>query len=263
VDFETVAAAVEGVPEPHIPAAQGRVIYDHVRETRPASVLELGTAHGVSAAYIAAALDANGEGHLTTVDSSQLTWANPTPGELLEAAGLRGRVSIDRSYSTYNWFLKEQVAAQSDDAGNCEPLYDFCFLDGQKNRTVDGLAVVLIQKLLRPGGWLLLDDLGWTYSPATTGFHYGFWRAAPADDRHDLVAAVLRAGGHALDASASRDPPRAATLSRGRAALEDTPAAFRRPLSGRGRTPAATPTFDTLLRAVGSFRITPRNGIRF
>ena len=172
MDFETVAAAVEGVPEPHIPVAQGRVIYDHVRETRPASVLELGTAHGVSAAYIAAALDANGEGHLTTVDSSQLTWENPTPGELLEAAGLRGRVSIDRSYSTYNWFLKEQVEAQSDDAGNCEPLYDFCFLDGQKNWSVDGLAVVLIQKLLRPGGWLLLDDLGWTYSPATTGFHY-------------------------------------------------------------------------------------------
>jgi predicted O-methyltransferase YrrM len=172
VQFETVAAAVEGVPEPHIPVAQGRVIYDHVRETRPASVLELGTAHGVSAAFIAAALDANGEGHLTTVDSSQITWANPTPGELLEAAGLRGRVSIDRSYSTYNWFLKEQVEAQSDDAGNCEPLYDFCFLDGQKNWSVDGLAVVLVQKLLRPGGWLLLDDLGWTYSPATTGFHY-------------------------------------------------------------------------------------------
>ena len=29
---------------------------------------------------------------------------------------------------------------------------------------MDGLAVVLVEKLLRPGGWLLMDDLDWTYA---------------------------------------------------------------------------------------------------
>ena len=43
------------------------------------------------------------------------------------------------------------------------PRYDFCYLDGSKNFNIDGLAVVLIEKLLRPGGWLLMDDLEWTY----------------------------------------------------------------------------------------------------
>lgn len=191
MDFETVAAAVEWVPEPHIPVAQGRVIYEHVRKTKPAHVLELGTAHGVSAAYIAAALDANGDGHLTSVDSSHFTWRHPTPAELLEATGLHDRVSLDRSYSTYTWFLKEQVDARSDDAGNCEPLYDFCFLDGQKNWTVDGLAVVLIQKLLRPGGWLLLDDLGWTYSALTTRHHY--WTDVAALSERERTEPHLRA----------------------------------------------------------------------
>ena len=81
-------------------------------------------------------------------------------------------MSFERSYSTYTWFLKEQVESRSDGSGNCEPLYDFCFLDGQKNWTVDGLAVFLIEKLLRPGGWLLMDDLGWTYSPFREGVHY-------------------------------------------------------------------------------------------
>jgi hypothetical protein len=38
------------------------------------------------------------------------------------------------------------------------------YLDGAKNWTVDGLAVVLVEKLLRPGGWLLMDDLDWTYA---------------------------------------------------------------------------------------------------
>ena len=191
MEFEAVAAAVQGVAEPHITPAQGRLIYDHVRDTRPEQVLELGTAHGVSAAYIAAALDGNGHGHLTTVDSSQLAWKNPTPAELMERLGLGERVSVDRSYSTYTWFLKEQVEARSDDAGNCEPLYDFCFLDGQKNWSVDGMAVVLIEKLLRPGGWLLLDDLGWTYSPQTTGVHY--WVDVGALSERERTEPHLRA----------------------------------------------------------------------
>ena len=69
-----------------------------------------------------------------------------------------------REFSSYTWWLKEQVQARSDRAGNVEPLYDFVYLDGAKNWTIDGLAVVLIEKLLRPGGWLLMDDLPWTYA---------------------------------------------------------------------------------------------------
>ncbi len=54
--------------------------------------------------------------------------------------------------------------ARSDADGNCEPRFDFVYLDGAKNWTIDGLAVVLVEKLLRPGGWLLMDDLDWTYA---------------------------------------------------------------------------------------------------
>jgi predicted O-methyltransferase YrrM len=172
VEFETVAAKVRHVPGPQIPPHQGRVLYDHLRATKPETLLELGTAHGVSAAYIAAALDANGHGRLTTVDSSQYRRPDPAPEEVLAFVGLRDWVSFERSYSTYTWFLKEQIEQRSDTSGNCEPLYDFCFLDGAKNWTVDGLAVFLIEKLLRPGGWLLMDDLGWTYSPDREGWHY-------------------------------------------------------------------------------------------
>jgi predicted O-methyltransferase YrrM len=164
MEFEAVAAAVEGVP--FMSPAEGRIVYDHVRRTRPAQALDVGTAHGVSAAYIAAALEANGAGHVTTVESSAVRFEGPTPEELLDRAGLSHCVTIDRSYSTYTWFLKEQVQARSDEAGNCEPLYDFCYLDGAKDWTIDGLAVVLIEKLLRGGGWLLMDDLDWTFSSA-------------------------------------------------------------------------------------------------
>jgi predicted O-methyltransferase YrrM len=160
VRFEEVAARIEGIP--FMSPALGRRVYDHVVASKPDQVLELGTAHGVSAAYIAAALDANGLGHVTTVDHRGAGY-DPSPEEVLERAGLAHRVTIVREHSSYNWFLKQGIEQASDAAGNCTPVYDFCYLDGSKNFNVDGLAVVLIEKLLRPGGWLLMDDLEWTY----------------------------------------------------------------------------------------------------
>jgi predicted O-methyltransferase YrrM len=161
--FEDVAARVAGIP--HMSPALGRRVYDHVRATNVSQALELGTAHGVSAAYIAAALEANGDGHLTTVDHGAAAFS-PSPEEVLALAGLAHRVAIVREHSSYNWFLKEQIEQASDGNGNCEPRYDFVYLDGCKNFSVDGLAVVLIEKLLRPSGWLLMDDLEWTYRTA-------------------------------------------------------------------------------------------------
>jgi len=156
-----VAAAVAGVP--FMSPEQGRVVYDHVRSARPVEVLELGTAHGVGAAYMAAALADNGAGRLTTVDFAGAAY-DPAPEPVLARAGVGDRVEVVREYSSYTWWLKEQVQARSDADGNCEPRFDFVYLDGAKNWTVDGLAVVLVEKLLRPGGWLLMDDLDWTYA---------------------------------------------------------------------------------------------------
>jgi predicted O-methyltransferase YrrM len=141
---------------------QGAVIYQHFRETTPDLCLELGTAHGSSAAYMAAALAENGSGHLITVDRAG---AGYSPASLIDELGLADWVTfIVRGDSSYDWYLKELVQERSDDAGNCEPMFDFCYLDGAHDWTIDGLAVILIEKLLTPGGWLVLDDLEWSYA---------------------------------------------------------------------------------------------------
>jgi predicted O-methyltransferase YrrM len=160
MEFERIAEAVRGFR--NMSPEQGRKIYDHIRNTRPSHILELGTSYGVSAAYMAAALEANGQGRITTVDHVR---SNP-PEELLERVdpAVVRRINLVRiEDSSYDWWLKDQVEARSDGAGNCSPVYDFCYLDGAHNWTVDGFAVVLIEKLLRPGGWLLLDDLDWVH----------------------------------------------------------------------------------------------------
>jgi predicted O-methyltransferase YrrM len=162
MEYEAVRDAVAGIPI--MTPQQGRRIYDHVLATRPARVLELGTGNGVSAAYMAAALDAVGDGgRIVTVD--HVGSARQHPADVtLGKAGLADLVTLVRiDASSYSWWLKGQVAASSDAHGNCDPVYDFCYLDGAHHWTIDGLAVYLVEKLLRPGGWLLLDDLDWSF----------------------------------------------------------------------------------------------------
>jgi predicted O-methyltransferase YrrM len=187
--FDDVAAAVAGVP--FMAPEQGRIVYDHVRATAASAVLELGTAHGVGAAYLAAALPPGGR--LTTVDFAGAAY-DPTPEDVLARAGVADRVDVVRRHSTYTWWLKEQGAARSDTHGNVEPYLDFVYLDGAKNFTIDGLAVVLVEKLLRPGGWLLMDDLDWTYAQhrgreATDGIVHRELSAAEREEPH--LRAVL------------------------------------------------------------------------
>ena len=158
-ELAAVTAAVAGIP--FMSPDQGRVVYEHVRATRPREVLELGTAHGVGSAYLAAALEDGAR--LTTVDFAGAAY-DPAPEAVLARAGLADRVEVVRRFSSYTWWLKEEVAGRSDAHGNVEPRFDFVYLDGAKNWTIDGLAVVLVEKLLRPGGWLLMDDLPWTYA---------------------------------------------------------------------------------------------------
>jgi predicted O-methyltransferase YrrM len=149
--FDEIADAVAGVP--FMSPDQGHIVYEHVRRTAPARVLELGTAHGVGSAYLAAALPPGGQ--VITVDHAGAAY-DPSPERVLSQAGVRDRVEIVRQYSSYTWWLKERLAE------GCEG-FDFVYLDGAKNWTIDGLAVLLIERLLRPGGWLLMDDLHWTY----------------------------------------------------------------------------------------------------
>jgi predicted O-methyltransferase YrrM len=160
MEFDAIAKAVRGFR--NMTVAQGRRIYDHIRDTGPTEILELGTSYGVSAAYMAAALEANGRGRVTTVDHVR----SNSPDELLsrlDPAVVRRIQLVRIQDSSYNWWLKTLVAARSDHHGNVAGLFDLCYLDGAHNWTVDGLAVVLVEKLLQPGGWLLLDDYNWTY----------------------------------------------------------------------------------------------------
>jgi predicted O-methyltransferase YrrM len=67
-----------------------------------------------------------------------------------------------RTSRSYTMELMRLVQANTVDY-RCNPQFDFCFIDGAHNWDTDGFAFFLVEKLLRPGGWLVFDDLDWTY----------------------------------------------------------------------------------------------------
>jgi len=165
MEFREIHDHVKGVP--FIDPDRARRLYDHIIESRPTSCLELGFAYGTSSCYIAAALDELGAGHLTTVDIERAkTWfRDPSIEDLLKRTGLGKYVTVSREKLSYTWFLGKKIAESTKD-GVCAPIFDFCFIDGAHNWTVDGLAFFLVDKLLKEGGWLLFDDLNWSYGMA-------------------------------------------------------------------------------------------------
>jgi predicted O-methyltransferase YrrM len=160
VKFEAAREIVGATP--YLAPDEGRVLYDHILKTAPRDCLELGHAHGVSTIYMAAALHELGRGRIDTVDLETAVEREPNLETLLKGSELAPLVRIYREKNSYNWFLKTRIERHSEN-GHCVPCYDFCFFDGAKNWTIDGLAFFLVDKLLRPDGWLLFDDLKWFY----------------------------------------------------------------------------------------------------
>lgn len=161
--FEEVRSIVEGVP--YTNPERGRELYNHIIKNKPERSLELGFAHGVASCYIAAALHEIGSGHLTCVDLDSSADRSPNLEELLDRMGVRSSVDIriEREKNSYTWFLKKEIERNTTDK-SCNQIYDFCFIDGPKNWTIDGLAFFCVDKLLKEKGWILFDDFNWVYS---------------------------------------------------------------------------------------------------
>jgi predicted O-methyltransferase YrrM len=163
-------------------AEEGRKLYDFVLESDAEDILELGFAHGTSSCYMAAALDERGTGRVLTIDRVSAVQREPNILRLLSHTGLGEYVEPVFANTSYNWELMKLIQDRTS-GGGTEPSFDFCFIDGAHTWETDGLAFFLVDKLLRPGGWILFDDVHWTYAGSPALKDTEKVRAMPDDER--------------------------------------------------------------------------------
>lgn len=161
---------------------EGGQLHRFVREGGFEDILELGFAHGTSTCYLASAVDERGSGHITTIDRESARERTPNIEAVLRHAGLEEHVEPIFAARSYNWELMKIIQRQTRGA-TTEPCFDFCFLDGAHSWETDGLAFFLVDKLLRPGGWILFDDLHWTYATSAALGATDKVKEMPEDER--------------------------------------------------------------------------------
>ena len=159
--FDDIVQHLENVP--HIPPDRGRLLYDFIIATKPRNILELGFAHGTSACYMAAALDELGGGEILTIDNQQAKLRTPDINSLMNTTGLARYITPMFAQRSYTWELMKLLEQHTKD-GRTEAQFDFVFIDGGHTWDSDGFSFLLSDRLLRPGGWVLFDDVTWTPS---------------------------------------------------------------------------------------------------
>lgn len=131
------------------PPFRGRVLFDLVRQTRPASCVEMGTSVGISAAYQGAALELNGSGTLVTLEGA------PAVAEIARA-NLR-RLGLDRTEVVIGRFRDTLPGV----LGARQPV-DYVFVDGHHDEqaTLDYFERLL--PFLAEAALLVFDDIAWS-----------------------------------------------------------------------------------------------------
>jgi predicted O-methyltransferase YrrM len=125
------------------------LLFRLARDLRPRSCLELGTGFGISGSYLAAALERNGEGRLTTLEGSE-DWARHAL-EGFRELGLAERVDLRVG----------PIAASLRDLPDASGSFDFAFIDAehQAAATLEEFDAVLPR--LVPGAVVVIDDVNW------------------------------------------------------------------------------------------------------
>ena len=84
------------------------------------------------------------------------------------------RGNSHKPLDSYNWSLSNMIFEMRErhEAG----IFDAVYLDGAHNFIHDGLAVCLLKELIKDGGYLILDDLFWSYAESSTVREWGLQR---------------------------------------------------------------------------------------
>ena len=160
-----------------------RLLFELVRNLRPASCVELGTAVGLSAAYQAAALELNEHGRLATLEGAE-SLAAIARRNLQQLELQRVDIVTGRFQDTLSGVLAERGPV------------DFLFIDGHHDETATVRYFLQAVPALAPGAVVVFDDIKWSAGMARA------WSTIHTNPQVDLAVdfgplglCVIRPGG--------------------------------------------------------------------
>jgi len=153
-NFERVSKQVSGLQ--YMKQNQADFMRDFITKNDISNVLEIGFFKGKSSAYIASVLEDLGRGHLVTIDKKTSKKLSPNITEVLDNVDLAHRVTPTFSHRSYTWELGKMIRQSP------RPQFDMCYFDGGHTWDMTGFGFFLVDMLLKPGGWIIFDDLNWT-----------------------------------------------------------------------------------------------------
>lgn len=132
----------------------------------PVIAAEVGVGIGASTVEFLQALDGRDELHLFDRE--------PVLSELLEEISAVPTASIvvphpnaTHLYASYAWELAT-MARKLDRTKKPVEVFDFVYLDGAHAFHHDAAACAVLKRMIKPGGYLVLDDMHWTFNTSPT-----------------------------------------------------------------------------------------------
>jgi predicted O-methyltransferase YrrM len=168
--IEDVKAVVGSAP--YMKIEQAQCLQKLMRTHELHDVLELGFMHGVSTCYLADVAK-----HVTAIDLVKPQEPKRMIESFLDRLGLSDRVTIFYEPTSYTWRLMKMLEEDP------TPRFDLVYIDGAHNWNTDGFAFFLADKLLRPGGWIVFDDIPWTYATSPEVSQLPWVLALPEEER--------------------------------------------------------------------------------
>lgn len=162
-----------------------RLLYHLARLQQPTRVLELGTSVGVSAAYLAAALELNEAGEVITLEGAE-TLADIAE-TTLESVGLSNATVVRGQFSdVLPDVLSEQI--------------DMVFIDGHHDEEATKEYFNQIEPSLSSRAIVIFDDIRWSDGMKRA------WDALKNDDRLTPIVSTQKFGICVLDSTGRSEP---------------------------------------------------------
>jgi len=156
----TSKLASEKPTYPNVICRENRTTVQVVKQVQPKVYAEFGISIGCTALEVAKILPKSSQIYLFDFHDKVENVKNK-----LNNAGFTNVHIYGNSYKlrdSYNWSLMELLEKHK------EPIFDYVFLDGMHTWETDALAFLLIDKLLKPGGYIDFDDYNWNLATSPT-----------------------------------------------------------------------------------------------